>query len=136
MALLDIIVAPDPRLKKKAASVERVDAETARLMDDMLETMYDAPGVGLAAPQVGVSKRIIVVDPARDGEDPQPLKMANPEINWLSGVFVALSRINHGDAACKSRFAILHFVDFEGLLIDHAIDRMHVHKSPVHFVKR
>src|SRR6202007_2827954 len=80
MALLDIIVAPDPRLKKQAAAVERVDAATAKLMADMLETMYEAPGVGLAAPQVGVLKRIIVVDPAREGEPPHPLKMANPEI--------------------------------------------------------
>ncbi|MHB1205176.1 MAG: peptide deformylase [Rhodospirillaceae bacterium] len=84
MALLNIIVAPDPRLKKKAAAVERVDAATAKLMADMLETMYDAPGVGLAAPQVGVLKRIIVVDAARDGAEPQPLKMANPEIIWSS----------------------------------------------------
>ena len=84
MALLDIIVAPDPRLKKKAAPVERVDAATAKLMADMLETMYDAPGVGLAAPQVGVLKRIIVVDPAREEAPPAPLKMADPEIIWSS----------------------------------------------------
>jgi peptide deformylase len=84
MALLDIIVAPDPRLKKKAAAVARVDAATAKLMANMLETMYDAPGVGLAAPQVGVLKRIIVVDPAREGEPPQPHMMANPEIVWAS----------------------------------------------------
>ena len=84
MALLDIIVAPDPRLKRKAAAVAAVDAATARLMQDMLETMYDAPGVGLAAPQVGVLKRIIVVDPAREGQPPRPLKMANPEIVWAS----------------------------------------------------
>jgi peptide deformylase len=84
MALLDILVAPDPRLKKKAQPVQRVDAATAKLMADMLETMYAAPGVGLAAPQVGVLKRIIVVDSARDGEPPRPLKMANPEIIWAS----------------------------------------------------
>ena len=84
MALLEIIVAPDPRLKKKAAAVERVDASIAKIMDDMLATMYDAPGVGLAAPQVGVLKRIIVVDPAREGAPPAPLKMANPEIIWKS----------------------------------------------------
>ena len=84
MALLDIIVAPDPRLKKKAEPVARVDAATAKLMADMLETMYDAPGVGLAAPQVGVLKRIIVVDPAREEAPPSPLKMANPEIIWSS----------------------------------------------------
>jgi peptide deformylase len=82
--MLNIIVAPDPRLKKKAVPVERVDGATAKLMADMLETMYAAPGLGLAAPQVGVSKRILVVDPAREGEAPQPLKMANPEIIWAS----------------------------------------------------
>jgi peptide deformylase len=84
MALLDIIVAPDPRLKKKAEPVERVDAAIAKLMADMLETMYDAPGVGLAAPQVGVLKRVIVVDAAREGAPPAPIKMANPEIIWTS----------------------------------------------------
>jgi peptide deformylase len=84
MALLDIIVAPDPRLKRKCEPVERVDVTTAKLMDDMLETMYDAPGIGLAAPQVGVAKRIIVVDPAGEKAPPQPIKMANPEIIWSS----------------------------------------------------
>lgn len=84
MALLEIIVAPDPRLKKKAVAVERVDASIAKLMNDMLETMYEAPGVGLAAPQVGVSKRIIVVDPAGEDDPAAPLKMANPEIIWAS----------------------------------------------------
>ena len=86
MALLDIITAPDPRLKRKADPVTAVDAATARLMADMLETMYEAPGIGLAAPQVGVLKRIIVADPAREEEDPRPLKMANPEIVWASDV--------------------------------------------------
>ncbi len=84
MALLEIIVAPDPRLKRKSEPVETVDAATAKLMADMLETMYDAPGVGLAAPQIGVTKRIIVADPAEDKETPRPLKMANPEIIWSS----------------------------------------------------
>ncbi len=84
MALLDIITAPDPRLKRKAETVATVDAATAKLMADMLETMYEAPGIGLAAPQVGVSKRIIVADAAREGEAPQPLKMVNPQIVWSS----------------------------------------------------
>ncbi len=84
MALLEIIVAPDPRLKRKAEAVERVDSATAKLMADMLATMYDAPGVGLAAPQVGVLKRIIVVDPAREDAPPAPMLMANPEIIWAS----------------------------------------------------
>ena len=55
-----------------------------KLMDDMLETMYQAPGIGLAAPQVGVLKRVIVLDLAREGEEPQPLRLANPEIVWVS----------------------------------------------------
>ena len=84
MAVLPIIVAPDPRLKKVAEPVEKVDAETRRLMDDMLETMYKAPGIGLAAPQVGLLKRVIVVDIAREDEKPQPLRMANPELIAVS----------------------------------------------------
>jgi peptide deformylase len=84
MALLDIIVAPDSRLKRKAEAVTTVTAADKKLMADMLDTMYEAPGIGLAAPQVGVLKRIIVVDPAREGEPPQPLKMANPEVFWKS----------------------------------------------------
>ncbi|MEW5726204.1 MAG: peptide deformylase [Pseudomonadota bacterium] len=84
MALLPILTAPDPRLKQKAARVDKVDDEVRRLMDDMLETMYDAPGIGLAAPQVGVSKRVIVVDIGKDETDRQPIRMANPEIIWVS----------------------------------------------------
>jgi len=84
MAKLDIIVAPDPRLKLKCAPVANVDTAVRKLMDDMLETMYAAPGIGLAAPQVGVTKRVIVVDAAAKGEPPQPYRMANPEIVWAS----------------------------------------------------
>ena len=82
--MLPIIIAPDPRLKQKAAPVAKVDAATRRLMDDMLETMHAANGVGLAAPQVGVLKRVIVVDTARKDEKPLRLRMANPEIVWAS----------------------------------------------------
>jgi peptide deformylase len=84
MALLSIITAPDPRLKIKARLVSAVDAKIRRLMDDMLETMYQAIGIGLAAPQVGQSSRVIVLDVAREGEKPQPLKFVNPEILWRS----------------------------------------------------
>jgi peptide deformylase len=84
MALLPIITAPDPRLKAKAKRVARVDGEVRRLMDDMLETMYAAPGIGLAAPQVGVLQRVIVLDVAREGTPRQPLRIANPELLWVS----------------------------------------------------
>lgn len=84
MAVLPIITAPDKRLKVKSEPVEHVDAYIAALMDDMLETMYLAPGVGLAAPQVGVTKRIIVIDVGKSEEEREPLRMANPEIVWES----------------------------------------------------
>ena len=80
MALLPILTAPDPQLKKISKPVEKVDDEIRKLMDDMLETMYAAPGIGLAAAQVGVLKRVLVIDIDREGEKTGPLKMANPEI--------------------------------------------------------
>ena len=84
MAILPIIIAPDQRLAKPAKPVAKVDDSVRRLMADMLETMYQAPGIGLAAPQVGELKRVIVVDCVKSGEPPQPYKMANPEILWES----------------------------------------------------
>jgi peptide deformylase len=84
MAIREIITVPDPRLKLKSEPVAAVDDELRALMDDMLETMYDAPGIGLAAIQVGVPKRVIVMDLAREGEEPQPRYFVNPEILWAS----------------------------------------------------
>ena len=80
MSLLPIIVAPDPRLKMKAKPVDQVDDFISMLMSNMLETMYAANGIGLAGPQVGELSRVIVVDCPIKGEEPAPLKMANPEI--------------------------------------------------------
>ncbi|NVK20108.1 MAG: peptide deformylase [Methylocystaceae bacterium] len=84
MAILPILTAPDPVLKKKAEHVEEVTDEIRALLDDMVETMYDAPGIGLAAPQVGVLKRIIVIDVTQEGEEPFAYKMINPEVIWES----------------------------------------------------
>ena len=80
MAILSIITIPDPVLRKKAAPIERVDAAMLQLAQDLLATMYDAPGIGLAAPQVGILRRLIVMDPSRDEEPKQPLIMVNPVI--------------------------------------------------------
>ena len=88
MAILNIIKAPDPRLKVPSTPLSEVDDQTRALMDDMLETMYAAPGVGLAAPQIGVNKRIIVMDVARHDEKPEPLKLVNPEVMSASDVLV------------------------------------------------
>jgi peptide deformylase len=84
MPKLAIITAPDPRLKLKAKPVGVVDDAVRRLMDDMLETMYAAPGIGLAAPQVGVLKRVLVLDLTPAGEARKPLRVADPEIVWAS----------------------------------------------------
>ncbi len=85
MALLEIIEAPDPRLKVVCETVETVDDDLRQFMDDMLETMYAAPGIGLSAPQVGDRRRVIVVDVSRDGETKRPLRMVNPEIVDTAG---------------------------------------------------
>jgi peptide deformylase len=81
MAVLAIITLPDPLLRKKSAVVERIDAQLQALADDMVETMYAAPGVGLAAVQVGVPRRLIVLDStAKEEEERRPLVLINPEI--------------------------------------------------------
>ncbi|RIJ26706.1 peptide deformylase [Henriciella mobilis] len=81
MAIREIITVPDPRLKEVSKPVEGgVTDEIRALMDDMLETMYDAPGIGLAAIQIGVPKRVIVMDLAGEGEEPNPRYFVNPEI--------------------------------------------------------
>ncbi len=79
--LKPILIHPDPRLKKLAAPVDDLSDELRALASDMLETMYDAPGIGLAAPQIGVSKRLIVLDCIKEeGATPRPMAMFNPEI--------------------------------------------------------
>jgi peptide deformylase len=83
MSLLPIITLPDPLLRKISAPVERVDDELRTLADNMLETMYDAPGVGLAAVQVGVLRRLIVADAAGKDEERRPLVLINPQILTL-----------------------------------------------------
>jgi peptide deformylase len=83
MAIRDILYYPDPRLRNRAQAVERVDDEVRQLLDDMLETMYAAPGIGLAAIQVNVPKRVITIDISEHGD--QPLCLINPEILELTG---------------------------------------------------
>jgi peptide deformylase len=84
MAILPLIIAPDPRLKVISTFVKKVDGRVRTLMEDMLETMYAAPGIGLSAVQVGVPERIIVIDLAKDPDPPEPVLLVNPEIIKLS----------------------------------------------------
>lgn len=111
MAILPIIEAPDPRLRQISEPVARVDDDLRRLMDDMLETMYDAPGIGLAAIQVGVAKRVLVIDlqePAEGTEDKpenrvrRPLYFVNPEILWESE---ELTTYNEGCLSVPEQYA-------------------------------
>jgi peptide deformylase len=141
MALLPIITAPDPRLKIKALPVAAVDDKVRRLMDDMLATMRQAIGVGLAAPQVGVAKRVIVLDVAREGEQPQPMMLANPEILWRSpelttGSEGCLSLPEHYAEVTRPEKIRLRYLDYQneireieasGLLatcVQHEIDHL------------
>ncbi len=119
MALLPIITAPDPRLKRIAAPVERVDDEIRRLIDDMLETMYDAPGIGLAAPQVGVLKRVLVVDVGKDAEARAPQCLVNPELLWVSEEEICneegcLSLPDHYAEVVRPGAIRVRFLDREG----------------------
>ena len=80
MKIRPIVTLPDPILRQSARPIERVDADLRRLIDDMLATMYDAPGIGIAAPQIGISRRLIVMDPAKEDQPRTPMVMLNPEI--------------------------------------------------------
>ncbi|MBY0360959.1 MAG: peptide deformylase [Phreatobacter sp.] len=84
MALREIIVLPDPRLKLVCEPVAAVDSAVRSLVDDMLETMYDAPGIGLAAIQIAVPRRVVTIDLARKDEPKKPVVLINPEIVWQS----------------------------------------------------
>ena len=141
MSKKKIVIEPDPILRKKSQSLEKVDDQLRKLMDDMLETMYAAPGIGLAAVQIGILKRIIVIDVSKKEEEKKPLFLINPEIKLkskktsiyeegclsLPGYFAEIE----GPAEC-----IVEFIDYygkkkelkaEGLLstcIQHEIDHL------------
>ncbi|MEQ8605068.1 MAG: peptide deformylase [Marivibrio sp.] len=141
MAILPILVAPHPVLKKKAAPVAEVTDVERKLLDDMLETMYDAPGIGLAAPQVGVSKRMLVIDIARGDEAPQPMKIVNPEVIEASedmatyeegclsfpDQFAEVKRPARARIRYLDETGVSHEIDADGLLatcIQHEIDHL------------
>jgi peptide deformylase len=141
MSKLEIITIPDPILRKVAAPVERVDDELRRLADDMLETMYEAPGIGLAAPQVNVSRRLIVLDVSEKDGEKHPLVMINPEIIRLSdetGVYeegclsipdvkVEIERPTQAEVRFLDRDGREQVVKADGLLataVQHEIDHL------------
>jgi peptide deformylase len=80
MTIKPLIILPDPILRQVSSKIEQVNGEIRTLADDMLATMYDAPGIGLAAIQIGVSKRMLVIDLSKEGEDKAPQVFINPEV--------------------------------------------------------
>ncbi|MDG1858781.1 MAG: peptide deformylase, partial [Emcibacteraceae bacterium] len=119
MAILPIVTVPDPILKKVSEPVKKVDDKLRAFMDDMLETMYAAPGIGLAAVQVGQLKRILVIDIAGEEENPNPQYFINPEIIWTSE---ELNTYNEGCLSVPEQYADIDrpaeckvtFLDYDG----------------------
>ena len=119
MSQKNIIIEPDPILRKKSEKLEKVDDELRGLLDDMLETMYAAPGIGLAAVQVGILKRLIVIDISKDKEEKKPLFLINPEIISLSN---QKSVYEEGCLSLPGHFAEIErpaecrikFIDYDG----------------------
>ncbi len=136
-----ILIEPDPILRKKCDPLEKVDDEVRKLMKEMLQTMYDAPGIGLAAVQVGILKRLVVIDISKEDEKKNPLFLVNPEIIYRSE---NKSIYEEGCLSLPGQFAeierpancTLRYIDFfgkqkelkaEGLLatcIQHEVDHL------------
>ena len=119
MTIRKILKIPDPLLRKKSLSVEKVDKEIRNLMDDMISTMYDAPGIGLAAVQIGVPKRVVVMDLSKNPDRKKPMYFINPEIIWKSNVN---SSYEEGCLSIPNQFAKVErpdkchikYLDYEG----------------------
>lgn len=119
MSLLEIIKEPNPILRKKADNVLNVDDDIRKLMDNMLETMYQAPGIGLAAPQVGILKKVIVIDLSKDDEPKKPFFIVNPKIIWKSEELSSreegcLSIPGHFAEVVRPKKCKLQYLDYNG----------------------
>ncbi|HEY8618209.1 peptide deformylase [Phenylobacterium sp.] len=130
MAIREILTVPNPVLKQVSEPVTEVTDETRALMDDMLETMYAAPGIGLAAIQIGVPKRIIVMDLARPEEDKQPRYFVNPEILWSSDDTApyeegCLSVPEYYDEVERPARVKLRYLNYQGELVEEEADGLY-----------
>ena len=130
MAIRPILTVPDPVLKQVSKRIDAVTDETRVLMDDMLETMYAAPGIGLAAIQVGVPQRVIVMDLAKEGDPPEPRYFVNPEIletveetqTYEEG---CLSVPDFFDEVERPRRVRLRYLNYKGDLIEEWAEGMY-----------
>jgi len=119
MKALNIITEPDPILRKESTNLEKIDNDLRKFMDRMLETMYNAPGIGLAAPQVGILKRLVVIDISKNEEERKPLFLINPKIITRSK---KLSTYEEGCLSLPGQFAEIErpaechviYVDYNG----------------------
>jgi peptide deformylase len=130
MAVREILTVPNPILKQVSEPVAAVDDALRALMDDMLETMYAAPGIGLAAVQIGVPKRVIVMDLAREGEPKQPKFFVNPEILWRSEELVAceegcLSIPEVYDEVERPAKVRIRYLDRDGKTVEEECDELY-----------
>lgn len=119
MAKKEILVLPDPLLRKISEPISEINSEVKKLMDDMLETMYAAPGIGLAAVQIGVLKRAIVIDLSKEDEKKNPLFIVNPEITFKSKEFFSyeegcLSIPNQFAEVERPNSCKVSFLDYDG----------------------
>ena len=119
MSQRKILIEPDPILRKKSEILEKVDDELRKLLDDMLETMYSAPGIGLAAVQVGILKRLIVIDISKEQEKKNPLFLINPEIiskseNTSTYEEGCLSLPGHFAEIERPAECQIEYIDYEG----------------------
>ncbi len=140
MSVREIVLYPDERLRQKCKPVDEVSASIKNLIDDMLDTLYDAPGVGLAAPQVGILERVIVIDCSEPETDPDPFVLINPEIiaregsfTWeegclsIPGVFDKVKRAQRVRVRALNREGSPYEFDAEELLavcVQHEIDHL------------
>ena len=114
-----ILIIPDPVLRKKSDKVTSIDKSIKRLMNDMLQIMYDAPGIGLAAIQIGIPKRVVVMDLSKNEEKKNPMFFVNPEITWKSD---AKSSYEEGCLSIPNQFAKIErsekcnvkYLDYDG----------------------
>ncbi len=127
MTIRPLVILPDPLLRTVSDVVAHADGATKALIDDMFETMYDAPGVGLAAVQVGVTARIVTMDASRGDDEKQPLALINPEIIWSSD---ALNEYEEGCLSIPEFYGVVtrptkvgvRFLDLDGKVLEREMD--------------
>ncbi len=127
MTVRPLVILPDPLLRVVSGAVANIDGATKALIDDMFETMYEAPGVGLAAVQIGVTTRVVTMDATRGDDEKQPLALINPEIIWSSD---ALNEYEEGCLSIPEFYGVVirptkvgvRYLDLDGKVLEREMD--------------